>query len=132
MENQNQNQISKRVSSALQEIIKTAYLQNFKEDSKFITRHTDYLESLHKAKYPDAHARRMAKKVFSNEEAYIQKLETIRDYYRGDLLTSYEKLYDIYYEIIQTSQLPPKQKSLPSKDDAEEFMSKLLGKLNIS
>ena len=126
--NQTQS-ISKCVLSALLEVIEMAYLQGYKEDSKFIKRHAYYVKSLHKAKGPDAYARYMAKKVIPDEEAYTERLESTREYYKGDLLTSLEKLYEIYYEIIKTP--PPEQKSPPTKDDAQEFMNKLFGKLNI-
>ena len=59
-----------------------------------------YLKTLQAEKNPDTYIKTIAVKMFPDEEAYNQRIETYRKRYGdSDLLKSLEELYILYYDI---------------------------------
>ena len=88
----------KDIESAQIKVIKTA-LRKRKYDS-LAKNYMKYLKTLQAEKNPDTYIKTIAVKMFPDEEAYNQRIETYRKRYGdSDLLKSLEELYILYYDI---------------------------------
>ena len=92
---------SKDIKKALVAVVKQALKQKYSKDSKTVKDHAEYANRVHKANYPDKYIKFVAKRLFPNEDAYNKKIEHLQKYYKEDLLTRLEELYNLYYELAQ-------------------------------
>ena len=64
----------------------------------------------------------MAKKLFPNEVAYLEKIEKIYVKYNGNVFSKFEELYALYYQL---SKKKPQRRKV-SLIEAEHILAELL------
>jgi hypothetical protein len=105
-----------KIIDALKAVVKSALCQGFTKTSFLVCDHIKYIKKIQSANDPELHIIYTAKKLFSSAEAYIEKIDKIHAKYEGDLLSNFEKLYELYFEI--RNEKPQRRKIAPNEADS--------------
>jgi len=105
-----------KIVDALKAVVKSALCQGFTKTSFLVRDHIKYIKKIQSANDPELHVIYTAKKLFPNAEAYIEKINKINDKYKDDLLSSLERLYELYFEI--RNEAPQRRKIAPEVADS--------------
>ena len=113
-----------QIKGALRALILEALCSGFSKTSYLVQDHVKYLKRIESAENPDRYIISVSKKLFPNEEAFNSKIRAIHIKYQGALISKFEELYQIYYDISKTDTSPWRQPlSMP---EAESVLDKLL------
>ena len=109
----------KDIELAQVKVIKTA-LRKGRKYNNLVKNYGDYLKKLWAEKNPNDYIKTIAVKMFSNEEAYILRLENYHKRYTdNDLYASLKNLYKLYYQLAN-------EKNRERSDDEIEQMLKAI------
>ena len=111
-----------KVVNALKALVKTALCNGFSKTSYLITDHIKYIKKIHSSDNPEAYIRFTARKLFPNEPAYLEKIEKIHAKYQDDVLSRFEDLYALYYQL--SKELPKRRKI--TSTEADDILAELL------
>ena len=111
-----------KVVNTLKALIKTALCNGFSKTSYLVTDHIKYIKKIQSSDNPEAYIRFIARKLFSNEQAYLEKIEKIHAKYQDDVLSRFEDLYTLYYQL--SKELPKRRKI--TSTEADDILAKLL------
>ena len=111
-----------RVIVALKELVKSAICQGFGKNSYLVRDHIKYIKKIEDSNDPEMQIIYTAKKLFPNEEAYLEKTEKVHAKYQDDLALKFENLYAIYYQL---SKEKPQRRKV-SYTEAEDILAELL------
>jgi hypothetical protein len=111
-----------KIVDALKTVVKSALCQGYTKTSFLVRDHIKYIKKIQSANDPELHVIYTAKKLFPSAEAYIEKINKINDKYKDDLLSSFERLYELYFEI--RNETPQRRKIAP--DVADSILADLL------
>src|SRR2546423_5252439 len=114
-----QEKCADKVVNALKALVKTALCNGFSKTSYLVTDHIKYIESRDN---PEAHIRFTARKLFPNEPAYLEKIKKIHAKYQDDVLSQFEDLYILYYQL--SKELPKRRKI--TSTEADDILAELL------
>jgi hypothetical protein len=111
-----------RIVTVLKELVKSAICQGFGKNSYLVRDHIKYIKKIESSNDPEMHVIYTAKKLFPNEEAYLEKIEKIHAKYTDDILSNFENLYALYYQLSKEKS----QRRKISKTEAENILADLL------
>src|SRR5213082_3327701 len=111
-----------KIVNALKALVKTALCNGFSKTSYLVTDHIKYIKKIQSSDNPEAYIRLTAGKLFSNELAYLEKIEKIHDKYQYDVLSQFENLYTLYYQL--SKELPKRRKI--TSTEANDILAELL------
>ena len=97
-----------KIVNALKALVKTALCNGFSKTSYLVTDHIKYIKRIQSSDNPEAYIRATARKIFPNEQAYLEKVEKIHAKYQDDVLSRFEDLYVLYYQL--SKELPKRRK----------------------
>ena len=115
-----------KVIDALKAIVKSALCQGFSKTNYLITNHIQYIKNIKTANDPERYISSVAKKLFPDEEAIINKSKYLKQKYRDDLLSKFEELYEIYYNIARDQRDQKKMVKTISESEANNILEDLL------
>jgi hypothetical protein len=115
-----------KVIDALKAIVKSALCQGFSKTNYLITNHIQYIKNIKTANDPERYILSVAKKLFPDEEAIINKSKYLKQKYRDDLLSKFEELYEIYYKIARDQRDQKKMVRTISESEANNILEDLL------
>ena len=115
-----------KVIDALKAIVKSALCQGFSKTNYLITNHIQYIKNIKTANDPERYILSVAKKLFPDEEAIINKSKYLKQKYRDDLLSKFEELYEIYYNIARDQRDQKKMVKTISESEANNILEDLL------
>ena len=101
---------------------KIALCNGFSKTNYLVTDHIKYIKKIHSSNNPKAYIRFTARKLFPNELAYLEKVEKIHAKYRDDVLSRFENLYTLYYQL--SKELPKRHKT--TSTEADDILAELL------
>src|SRR5437764_15464870 len=96
-----QEKCADKVVNALKALVKMALCNGFSKTSYLITDHIKYIKKIESSDNPEAYIRFIARKLFPNELAYLEKFKKIHAKYQNHLLFRFEDLYILYYQLSQ-------------------------------
>src|ERR1700741_3574669 len=105
-----------KIVDALKAVVKSALCQEYTKTSFLVRDHIKYIKKIQLANDPELHVIYTAKKLFPSADAYIEKINKITDKYKDDLLSSFERLYELYFEI--RNETPQRCKITPVMADS--------------
>jgi len=111
-----------KIVNALKALVKTTLCNGFSKTSYLVTDHIKYIKKIHSSDNPEAYIRFTARKLFPNELAYLEKVEKIHAKYRDDVLSRFEDLYTLYYQL--SKELPKRRKI--TSTEADDILAELL------
>lgn len=111
-----------KVVNALKALVKTALCNGFSKTSYLVTDHIKYIKRIQSSDNPEAYIRATARKIFPNDQAYLEKVEKIHVKYKDDVLSQFEDLYTVYYQL---SKELPKRRMITSTE-ADDILAELL------
>ena len=88
-----------KIVNALKTLVKMALCNGFSKTSYLVTDHIKYIKKIHSSDNPEAYIRFTARKLFPNEPAYLEKIKKIHAKYQDDVLSRFENLYTLYYQL---------------------------------
>ena len=94
-----QEKCADKVVNALKALVKTALCNGFSKTSYLVTDHIKYIKKIESSDNPEAYIRFTARKLFPNEPAYLEKIKKIHAKYQDDVLSRFEDLYTLYYQL---------------------------------
>ena len=115
-----------KVIDALKAVVKSALCQGFSKTNYLITNHIQYIKNIKTANDPERYILSVAKKLFPDEEAIINKSKYLKQKYRDDLLSKFEELYEIYYNIARNQRDQKKIVKTISESEANNILEDLL------
>ena len=115
-----------KVIDALKAVVKSALCQGFNKTNYLITNHIQYIKNIKTANDPERYILSVAKKLFPDEEAIINKSKYLKQKYRDDLLSKFEELYEIYYKIARDQRDQKKMVRTISESEANNILEDLL------
>jgi hypothetical protein len=115
-----------KVIDALKAVVKSALCQGFSKTNYLITNHIQYIKNIKTANDPERYISSVAKKLFPDEEAIINKSKYLKQKYRDDLLSKFEELYEIYYNIARDQRDQKKMVKTISESEANNILEDLL------
>ena len=115
-----------KVINALKAVVKSALCQGFNKTNYLITNHIQYIKNIKTANDPERYILSVAKKLFPDEEAIINKSKYLKQKYRDDLLSKFEELYEIYYKIARDQRDQKKMVRTISESEANNILEDLL------
>ena len=114
-----QEKCADKVVNALKALVKTALCNGFSKTSYLVTDHIKYIKKIESSDNPEAYIRFTARKLFPNEPAYLEKIKKIHAKYQDDVLSRFEDLYTLYYQL---SKELPKRHSTEANDILAELL----------
>ena len=117
-----QEKCADKVVNALKALVKTALCNGFSKTSYLVTDHIKYIKKIESRDNPEAYIRFTARKLFPNEPAYLEKIEKIHAKYRDEVLSRFENLYALYYQL--SKELPKRRKI--TSTETNNILAKLL------
>ena len=111
-----------KIVNALKALVKTALCNGFSKTSYLVTDHIKYIKKIQSSDNPEAYIRFTARKLFPNEQTYLEKVEKIHTKYRDDVLSRFEDLYTLYYQL--SKELPKRRKI--TSTEADDILAELL------
>lgn len=111
-----------KVVNTLKTLVKTALCNGFSKTSYLVTDHVKYIKRIQSSDNPEAYIRATARKLFPNEQAYLEKVEKIHAKYQDDVLSRFEDLYALYYQL--SKELPKRHKI--TSTEADNILAELL------
>ena len=111
-----------KVVNALKSLVKMALCNGFSKTSYFVTDHIKYIKKIESRDNPEAYIRFTARKLFPNEPAYLEKITKIHAKYQDDVLSQFEDLYTLYYQL--SKELPKRRKI--TSTEADDILAELL------
>ena len=94
-----QEKYANKIIDALKALVKSAICQGFGKHSFLVRDHIKYIKKIEASNDPEMTVIYTAKKLFPNEVAYLEKIEKIHVKYNGDVLSKFEELYTLYYQL---------------------------------
>ena len=107
----------------LKALVKSAICQGFSKTSFLVRDHVKYIKKIQSHNDPELHIIYTAKKLFPNEEAYLEKIEKIHAKYEGEVLSNFEELYGLYYKL---SKERPQRRQKVTAVEANNILAELL------
>ena len=117
-----QEKYANKIIDALKALVKSAICQGFGKHSFLVRDHIKYIKKIEASNDPEMNVIYTAKKLFPNEVAYLEKIEKIHVKYNGDVLSKFEELYALYYQL---SKEKPQRRKV-SLTEAEDILAELL------
>ena len=111
-----------KVVNALKALVKMALCNEFSKTNYLVTDHIKYIKRIQSSDNPEAYIRATARKIFPNDQAYLEKIEKIHAKYRDDVLSRFEDLYTLYYQL--SKELPKRRKI--TSTEADNILAELL------
>ena len=111
-----------KIVDALMTLVKSAICQGFSKTSYFVQDHIKYIKRIQSNNDPEMHVIYTAKKLFPNEEAYLERIKKAHVKYKDDVLSKLEELYALYYQL---SKEKPQRRKV-SLTEAEDILAELL------
>ncbi|RHZ61181.1 hypothetical protein Glove_349g152 [Diversispora epigaea] len=89
------------IEKAIVDIVKAGVYYKKPKDSKFMQNYKKRYTELHQAEDPDTYILTNAKKIYPNEDKYIEMKRQYQEWYRSELkiLQAIVKLNDLYYQL---------------------------------
>src|SRR2546423_795689 len=81
-----------------------------------------YIKKIEFSDNPEAYIRFTARKLFPNEPAYLEKIKKIHAKYQDNVLSQFEDLYTLYYQL--SKELPKRRKI--TSIEANDILAELL------
>jgi len=117
-----QEKCANKVVNTLKALVKMALCNGFSKTSYLVTDHIKYIKKIESRDNPEAHIRFTARKLFPNEPAYLEKIKKIHAKYQDDVLSQFEDLYTLYYQL--SKELPKRRKI--TSTEADDILAELL------
>ena len=117
-----QEKYADKVVNALKALVKMALCNGFSKTSYLVTDHITYIKRILSNDNPEAYIRATARKLFPNDQTYLEKIEKIHAKYRDDVLSRFEDLYTLYYQL--SKELPKRRKI--TSTEADDILAELL------
>src|SRR5947208_8398542 len=111
-----------KIVNALKALMKMALCNRFSKNSHLIMDHIKYIKKIQSSDNPEAYIRFTARKLFPNEPAYLEKIKKIHAKYQDDVLSRFENLYTLYYQLFK--ELPKRHKI--TSTEANDILAELL------
>ena len=107
-----------QIKLAIKAVILDALCEGFSETSFLITDHVKYLRKLESSVNPERYIITIGNMLFSDQEAYEKRIQSVHTKYSDTLALKFEELYQLYYTISrerswrQTLSMPEAEKIL--------------------
>src|SRR5271154_2578204 len=123
IENIFQKKHSDNIIDILKELVKSVICQGFSKTSFLVCDHIKYIKKIQFANDPEMYIFYTAKKLFPNDEAYLEKVEKVHAKYEGKVLSNFKELYGLYYRL--SKERPPRKEKV-TVVEAENLLAELL------
>jgi len=112
---------SKAIETVLVNVVKAGISHHYPKTSKLLKEYKRYITELKTSEDKENHIRRIAHRMFPDEEAYTQKMTRYRNWYadKKRLLKAVEELYELYYNLAKEEMLTEEQ----IENEAEDFLN---------
>lgn len=109
------------IEKAIVNIVKAGIYYKKEKDSKFMQNYKKRYTELHQAEDPDIYILNNAKKIYPNEDKYIEMKKQYQEWYKNDpkILQAILKLNDLYYQLAKDHFATNEE----IEEEAEDFLN---------